>query len=134
MSLLEHSINNIIVSTGMQYLYLSQLNYIGFICDAKDFIICIYTNNLFNNINGFLQEIYIIQQYYQKPILGIYCTFMKPLNSDEKIINNVNKKNYNKIINIYNSDINILTKMFVNILYEYKIYCYDASGDCIMLS
>lgn len=139
---LENYINNIILSTKLQYIHKYQYNnlfrffYVDFICDTPNFIICIYTNYLFHNINGFLYELNIIQQYYNKPIFGIYMTFTKPSTQDDKKINDLNKKHYNifNIVNIYNSNISNLLNLFINILYSYKIYCYDYSGDCIMIS
>jgi hypothetical protein len=133
---LENYINNIILSTKLQYIHKYQysLKFIDFICDTQYFLICIYANYLFHNIDDFLYELNIVHQYYNKPILGIYMTFIKISNQDEKKINNINKKyNIFNIVNIYNSNINNLLNLFIRTLYSYNIYCYDNSNDCIML-
>lgn len=137
---LENNINHILSLTKLQYINKYQyvyhnihLYFIDFMTLTDNFIICIYSNYIYQDINGFLSEIKLVQQYFQKPILGIYITFFKINVNDEKIISDENKQNYNKIINIYNSDINKLTQKFMRILYAHNIYCYDSSDDCIML-
>jgi hypothetical protein len=138
---LETNINNILLSTKLQtinkyqYIYHNiHFNFIDFIAITDKFIICIYSNYIQHNINGFLTEIKSVQQYFQKPILCIYITFFKININEEKIIADENKQNYNKIINIYNSDINKLCQKLMNILYSHNIYCYDNSDDCIILN
>jgi len=138
---LETNINNILLSTKLQsinkyqYAYNNiNLNFIDFMAIAQNFIICIYSNYIQQNINGFLSEIKVVQQHFQKPILGIYITFFKIPINEEKVISDENKNNYNKIINIYNSDINKLSHLLMNVLYSYNVYCYDDSQDVIMLN
>jgi len=138
---LETNINNILSSTKLQtinkyqYAY-NNINfyYIDFMAITQNFIICIYSNYIQQNINGFLSEIKVVQQHFQKPILGIYITFFKIPINEEKVISDENKNNYNKIINIYNSDINKLSHLLMNILYSYNVYCYDDSHDVIILN
>lgn len=138
---LETNINNILSSTKLQtinkyqYAY-NNINfyYIDFMAITQNFIICIYSNYIQQNINGFLSEIKVVQQHFQKPILGIYITFFKIPINEEKVISDENKNNYNKIINIYNSDINKLSQLFMNVLYSYDVYCYDDLHDVIMLN
>jgi hypothetical protein len=118
-----------------QYLYYNiHFNFINFIVITNNFIICIFLNHLQNNINEFITEINIIKNYFQKPILGIYITFFKISVNEEKSINDENKKKYNMIINIYNFNINKLSQLFMNLLYEYNIYCYDDMGDTFMIT
>ena len=138
---LENNINHILSLTKLQYINKYQyaqnninLNFIHFITITTNFIICIYSNYVEHNINGFLTEIKMVQQYFQKPILGIYITFFKISAVEEKNILDENNQNYNKIINIYNSDINRLSNMLMQILYSHNVYCYDNSGNIMMLN
>jgi hypothetical protein len=137
---LENNIYNILSSTKLQTIHKYQyihyninLNFIDFMVITNNFIICVYSNYIEQYIDEFLKEIFTVQQYFQKPVLGIYMTFFKIPNFDEQKISHINKQGYNKIINIYNSDINILSQKFLNKLYAHNIYCYDNSGDCIMI-
>ena len=138
---IENNINHILLATKLQsinkYQY-AQYNinfyFIQFITIANNFIICIYSNYVEQNINGFLTEIKLVQQHFQKPILGIYITFFKISALEEKNIADENNKNYNKIINIYNADINRLTNMLMQILYTHNIYCYDNNDNIMMLN
>ena len=137
---LENNIYNMLSYTKLQSInkhqyaqYNINLNFINIMTITNNFIICIYTNYIGYNIDGFLTEIKLVQKHFKKKILGIYITFFKINIEFENIILNENNKNYNKIISLYNSNIDKLLNMIMQILYTHNIFCYDNSDDVIMI-
>ena len=139
MNSLESILNNLLQSTNYEYIYKTQLlqyninlNYVNFIINTPNYFICIYSNCI-QNLEKFIIEINNLSQYYHKKCIGIYINILNLTTHQEKIIVDENKKNINYFINISNVDNNRLINKFLRILYSYGIYCYDNSGDCIMI-
>jgi hypothetical protein len=129
-------IYNILYSTRLKFIYKDifvqyniHLNYIDFILFNNNFIICISENN---NINNFISEIDLISYQLQKKCVGIYLSMFKLTSLEEKLIIDENLKNINYYIYISGND-NKLIKNLLRNLYFLNIYCYDNSGDCIMI-
>jgi hypothetical protein len=136
MNNLLNNIWNIIYSTKLQFIYKNTfvqnniyLTHIDFILFKDNFVICISRNN---NINNFIREIDLISYQLQKKCVGIYLSMFKLTTIEENIFINENLKNINYYIYISGND-NKLIKNLLRNLYFLNIYCYDNSGDCIMI-
>jgi hypothetical protein len=140
MNSFELNLYNILQCTGYQFIYKKQytnhninLIYTDFMINTSTYFICIYSNYFQSNLQNFVDEIKNLSYYYQKHCIGIYFNMYKLTNNEDKIIIDENKKNINHIINISNSNQNMLIKKFLKYLYTNNIFCYDNSRDCIMI-
>jgi hypothetical protein len=74
----------------------------------------------------------LISYQLQKKCVGIYLSMFKLTSLEEKLFIDENLKNINHYIYISGNN-NKLIKNLLRNLYFLNIYCYDNSGDCIMI-